>query len=475
MEKMIMKANSAESVNPSQSSEKLSLVTKISYGLGDVGGQMVWNLSSSYLVLFYTDSVGLAAAAVGTLMFVARITDAVFDPIWGAFTERRHTKYGRFRPWMIWGGPPLAIFTVLTFSTIPGTEGVKLAWAIVTYMIQGLLYSVVNLPYGALATVMTRDSGDRVALSSYRMVGTNFGSIILGAITMPIVLMLSGGGDVATTGGFTATAALFSIASLPLFALVFFTSKEVVQPVPEETRVSLLSTFKTVLGNKPLMLITAMLICTMTSQFGRLGVAMYYIIYSLGRVDLAGWIMPIPPLFTIIGIAAFTRFAKRLGKKKMVMISILSSSGSLLLLFFAGPSNLVVVILLSMLYGLGLFATPIVLAMVPDAIDYQEDRTGVRSDGTSYAMTSLAIKVASALGGAIGAWCLAAFGYSADAALSERTLTGINVAVNLMPAAILLLGLIPLAAYPITEAKYQAIRARLEAKMSPTGKSADDE
>ncbi|WP_146750765.1 MULTISPECIES: MFS transporter [unclassified Actinomyces] len=470
-----MTVSPANSMPSSPPSEKLSTATKISYGLGDVGGQMVWNLSSSYLVLFYTDSVGLAAAAVGTLMFVARITDAVFDPIWGAFTERRYTKHGRFRPWMIWGGPPLAIFTVLTFSTIPGTEGAKLAWAICTYMIQGLLYSVVNLPYGALATVMTRDSGDRVALNSYRMVGTNFGSIILGAITMPIVLHLSGGGGAATVGGFTATAALFSIAALPLFALVFVTSKEVVRPVPEETRVSLIDTFKTVLGNRPLMLITTMLICTMTSQFGRLAVAMYYIIYSIGRVDLAGWLMPIPPLFTIIGIAAFTRFAKKLGKKRMVMISILSSSISLLLLFFVGPSNLVAVVVLSMLYGLGLFATPIVLAMVPDAIDYQEDRTGVRSDGTSYAMTSLAIKVASALGGAIGAWCLAAFGYSADAAPTARALMGVNVAVNLMPAAILLLALIPLAAYPITEAKYQAIRARLESRTPSTGQSTEDQ
>lgn len=441
--------------------------SKLAYGLGDFASQLMWTLASSYLVLFYTDNVGLAAGAVGALMLVARVADALFDPILGAYAERHPTRHGRFRPWLLYASPILAVSVILTFMTVPGGNTVKMIWAGVTYLLMGFMYSAVNVPYGALSTVMTRDPNERVALNSFRMIGTNLGAVALSAFTMPLILRFSGVGDGQTTTvqGFTITAGIMALVAVPMFWIVFAKSREVIQPKVSETRVPLRTTMKVVLGNKPLMLVALTLFFLLTALFGRLGVAVYYYIYLMHRFDLIAWLMMLPSITGAIGIALFARVAKRTGKKNAVIISAVVTALPTIALYFVSPSNVTMVFVLTALYGLGNFAAPVVMSMVPDSIDYAEDKTGVRSDGTAYAAVSLGTKVASAVGAAVGAMLLGAFGYVANA--QEQTAsaaTGINVAVNLVPAALALLAIIPVMLYPITEEKYAGIRARLEAK-----------
>ncbi|MGC3995361.1 MAG: MFS transporter [Propionicimonas sp.] len=447
--------------------DKLTFGTKLAYGLGDFASQLMWTLASSYLVLFYTDNVGLAAASVGILMLVARVADAIFDPMLGAFAERHPTRWGRFRPWLLFGSPILAVSVILTFMTIPTGDVGKMIWAGVTYLFMGFMYSAVNLPYGALSTVMTRDPGERVSLNSFRMIGTNLGAVALSAFTMPLILHFSGVGDGQTTNvmGYTITAGIMALVAVPMFWIVYAKCKEVIQPDITATKVPLSTTLKVVLGNKPLMLVALALFFVLTGLFGRLAVAVYYYIYMMHRFDLIAWLMMLPSIAGAIGIALFARLSKTLGKKKTINISMIVTAVPTIILFFVDPSNVPMVFVLTALYGLGNFAAPVIMSMVPDAIDYAEDSTGVRSDGTAYAAVSLGTKIASAVGAAMGAILLGAFGYVANAhEQSALAATGINFTVNIVPAAFSLLAIIPVALYPITEKKYEEIRARLEAK-----------
>lgn len=445
---------------------KLSFGTKLAYGAGDFASQLMWSLASSYLVVFYTDNVGLAAGGVGVLMLVARVADALFDPLVGAFAERHPTKRGRFRPWLLYGSPILAVSVVLTFITVPGGDTAKMIWAGLTYLVMGFLYSAVNLPYGALATVMTEDQHERTALMSFRMIGTNLGSVALSAVTMPLVLRFSGVGDGQTTTvrGYTITATIMALVAMPLFWLVYAKCKERIQPDVVATRVPLSTTLKVVLGNKPLMLVAAALFLALTNLFGRLAVAIYYYIYIMERYDLIAWLMMLPSLTGAIGIALFARLAKRFGKRQTIIASLVITSLPLFALYFTDPTNVPLVFVLTGLYGLGNFATPVIMSMVPDAIDYAQDKTGVRSDGTAYAATSMATKIASAVGAALGATLLGFFGYVANQPQTAEAAQGINFTVNVVPGLISLLAIIPVAFYPITEKKYEEIRARLRAK-----------
>jgi GPH family glycoside/pentoside/hexuronide:cation symporter/probable glucitol transport protein GutA len=442
---------------------RLTWGTKLTYGLGDLASQLIWTTTATYLALFYTDAVGLSAAAVGTLMLVARMLDAFIDPAIGAAAERTKSRFGRFRSWMIYGSPVLAIMMIISFATIPGSHSAKILYAVVTYGLLGVAYSAVNVPYGSLVAVMTGDQQERVALNSIRLIGTNLGVVLLNVITLPLILHFSGAGDGKTTTvhGYTWTAGVMALIALPMFLFVAIKCKELIKPVGS-TRVPLRTTARVVFGNRPLMLIFLIMILSMTGFFGRLGVTVYYFIYAVGRPDLIPVLMATPAIASAVGIALFTRLTRRYGKRLMACISLAAQGLSLIALYLIGPTNVTAIIVASAVYGLVSFNAPIVWSMVPDAIDYAEDRHGVRADGTSYATISFAQKMASAIGGAVGIIALGAFGYVANSAQSPASIHGMNIVTNLAPAALAFAAIIPFFFYTLTEAQNRAIRARLD-------------
>ena len=442
----------------------LPLHTRVIYGFGDIASQFIWTITSSFLAVFYTDMVGIAAGTVAALILVARVFDAVIDPFIGALAERTRSRFGRFRPWILYGMVPLSVMVVLTFTApFDGKSIGAVIWAVLTYGLLGALYSSVNVPYGALSTVMSERTADRVSLNSWRMIGTNIGGVVLGIAILPIILAFSGGNQ-PTTQGYTIAAAIFAVAALPLFFLVFATSKEVVKPVHRE-RVPFSKTFRLVLGNGQLMLLFAVLLLSLSSLFGRLGVVLFYYLNNVGDYALVSVLMALAPLSTVVGILVFSRLGRRFGKRNMLIISFAAQAVILTALYFTGWENIAVVIGLTALYGLSSYGIPLVLAMVSDAIDYAEDRTGVRTDGTSYAFTSLATKIASAVGGAVGIALLGAIGYVASAhQQTSEVLNGINLVVNIGPAIAVALAIVPLLFYRITEARYAEIRERLDTK-----------
>lgn len=446
-----------------EANKRLSKLTLFAYGVGDFASNLCWTFIGSYLTVFYTDVVGLAPAVAAAIMLIARIWDGINDPMFGAIAERTNTKKGRFRPYIFYGAPFLALFSVLAFTTI-GSGTTAVLWAAFTYIGCGMLYTVANLSYGSLSTVMTTNPEDIAQLNSFRMMGTNLSSVLLNAITPPLLLMISGT-DTYTARSYTIMAIIFAICALPLFYFVYANCKETVRPVSPE-RVPLSKSIKAVLGNGPLMLIFLIQLLAMTAFFGRMGVVLYYLLYNVQRMDLISAFMSLPSLFTVIGIFLTKNFQVKVGKKKMAAIGYIGSGLSLIAVYFVGWTNVPLLLVLHCLYGFFCFSFPIPMAMIPDAINYEEDRHGVRSDGVSYATVSLSTKFGSAFGASGALLIMGLFGYVANAQQTPEAMNGINLTVNLIFGVMYLLCLIPLYFYPLNEKKSAEIRASLDAKFA---------
>lgn len=446
--------------------QNLGLGTKVSYGLGDFASQLFWSFSGSYLTIFYTDIVGIGPAVIAMIMLLSRIWDGINDPLLGAIADRTRSKHGRFRPYILYGTPFLGLFSVLAFvdPTFFDSMGMKIAWAVFTYIGLSMLYTVVNIPYGSLAAVMTGDQGERTSLFSFRMSFTNLGSIFLSLASMPLIIHFSGGDEANLTAhGYTMTALVMACVGIPLFYILFFNTKEVIKPI-NEAAVPFKKAFAVILTNKSLILIFFMLFMSLTAFFGRMGVQIYYYIYVLKRMDLIAVFMPLPAVGAVIGILLFTRLGTKIGKKNLLYISYSLSGLFLILLYFIDYSNITMLLVVTFLYGLSQFGTPIVMAMVPDAIDELELEKGVRLDGAAFASVSLGTKFASAAGGAISVMLLGMFGYVANAEQTAEAINGINVVVNIMPGICFLLAMIPVFLYKLDDKKAQEVRNQLAAK-----------
>ena len=349
--------------------KKLSKVTLLAYGCGDFASNLCWTFIGSYLSVFYTDVVGMAPAAASAIMLIAKIWDGVNDPMFGAIAERTNTSKGRFRPYIFYGAPVLAVLSVLAFTTF-GSGTTAVIYAAVTYIACGMAYTVVNLSYGSLSTVMTTDPEDIAQLNSFRMMGTNLSAVLLNAIT-PVLLVKFSGGEQYTAGAYTRCAIIFAICAMPLFYFLYANCKEVIRPAVSATKVPVSTSIKNVLSNGPLMLIFAIQLLAMTAFFGRMGVVIYYLLYNVQRFDLISAFMSLPSVFTIIGIMVTKNFMVKVGKKKMAAVGYIGAAASLVGVYLVGWTNIPVLLVLHCLYGFFCFSFPIPMAMVPDAINYQ--------------------------------------------------------------------------------------------------------
>ncbi|WP_288620104.1 glycoside-pentoside-hexuronide (GPH):cation symporter [uncultured Eubacterium sp.] len=449
----------------SKSGTRLSKKTLFAYGCGDFASNLCWTFVGSYLSVFYTDVVGMAPAIASMIMLIAKIWDGINDPMFGMIAERTNTKKGRFRPYIFYGAPFLALFSVLTFTTF-GSGTTAVIWAAVSYIGCGMLYTVVNLSYGSLSTVMTSNPEDIAQLNSYRMMGTNISAVLLNAITAPMLAAFSA----SSTGGYTAkgyliVAIIFAVCAIPIFYFVYANCKETICPEKSETRIPISKSLKAVFGNGPLMLLFFIQLIAMTAFFGRMGVVIYYLMYNVQRMDLVAVFMSLPSLMTVIGILLTKNRMIKVGKKKMAAIGYIGSGLSLILIYVVGStmaySNIPLLIVLHACYGFFCFSFPIPMAMIPDAINYEEDRHGVRADGVSYATVSLSTKLGSAFGVSGALLIMAAFGYVANTQQTATAMHGINLTVNLIFGIMYLVCLIPLKLYPLNERRSAEILERL--------------
>lgn len=441
--------------------EKLSKKSIISYGLGETASQLVWQFVGTYLTVFYMDVVGLAPMAVSAIMMVAKIWDAINDPMMGGITERTRTKWGRFRPYIIFGAPFLGLFSVLTFTAPFGTGVDGIIWAAFAYIGAGMLYTMVNIPYAALGGVMTTHDKERNILNSSRGIGMQVGMLIIN-FGAPLLLIALSGSETITKESYMIAAIIFAVISLPTFYIVFRNTREVIMPRETTQKVSIKENLKIIFTNKYLMIIVFTMFFQMAGMMGRTALMSFYVTHCLGNFALMSVLMTMPAIATTILTFFIPLMIKKFGKRNVLVASLLGKGISMIWIYLVPFDNITMVIIAHVAFAITGFGFPSTLSMVADAVDYQDLRTNIRSDGVAYAFYGLATKIGNAIGGSAGVILMAAFGYVSGAEITEAAQQGINIATNLVPGiCVVIAGLIPLIFWKMTDKEADEIREKI--------------
>jgi GPH family glycoside/pentoside/hexuronide:cation symporter len=467
--------------------EKITFREKLGYGFGDMASSMFWKIFGMYLLFFYTKVFGISPAAAGTMFLLTRIWDAVNDPIMGLLSDRTQTRWGKYRPYLLWGGIPFALIGIMTFFTPDWGENAKLAYAYVTYTLMMMIYTVVNVPYASLLGVMSPHPRDRNTLSSYRMFFAYVGSFITFMILQPLVDAFSSGssrGDQISTepGAWTAAVAVIGLLCALLFFLCFRWTKERVKAADEtRNKASVGTDLKRLFTNRPWWILLASGISALLFNSIRDGVALFYFtdyVTSTFRTAAFGWTVGTIYLLVgqasnMIGVALAAPVANRIGKKKTYLGAMILAALLSCFFFMLKPDQ----ILLIMIFQVVISACagiifPLLWSMYADIVDYQELKTGRRATGLILSSSSMSQKFGWAVGGAITGWLLAAFGYDADLAVqSQNAVHGVRLMMSFLPAIGCILAVIAIALYPLGEKKVLEITAQLNEKRDLYGKS----
>jgi GPH family glycoside/pentoside/hexuronide:cation symporter len=383
-----------------------------------------------FLTFFYTDIFGISPAVVGTLFLVVRVIDAVTDPIMGALTDATHTKYGSYRPYLLWLAIPFAVISVITFTTPAMDDGNKIIYAFVTYTLLMLVYTAINIPYSALGGVLSSNPNERVSIQSYRFVFGMLGGLLVTSCTLPLVKWF---GDGNNELGYQLTMLVMSCLGVVLFLICFRYTKERVINPPH--KLSLKTQLHVLWQNQPFKILCMAALILLTSMVLRTTLAIYYVKYVLGKEDLITEFVTLGMVGNIIGCACAQPLSKRLDKKTAyIYLQYISAILSCFAFFVPNEQ----VLLAFLMYFLWCFftqmATPLLWAKMADAIDYGVWQNGQRLTGLVYASVVFFIKLGLALGGAIAGWLLAYYQYQANVELSEATKSGILTSFTLYPA-----------------------------------------
>ncbi|MFV1980974.1 MAG: glycoside-pentoside-hexuronide (GPH):cation symporter [Rhodothermia bacterium] len=433
---------------------------KIGYGLGDTAANLVWRTLIFFLPIFYTDVFGLSAAAVGTLMLVCRMGDGVTDFFMGIIADRTRTRWGKFRPWILWTALPFGIMTVLTFSTPDLSYTGKLAYAYLTYGGLILVFTANNIPYSALTGVITADPVERTSLSSYRFVGAFLGGLITQGLNIYLVEYFGQGDQIK---GYKWTMALFAVISIILFLITFATTKERVKSTS-----AVRSTIKTdaidLMRNKPwvILFFVGSLFVAFTTFRG--GVTMYYFKYYINNVGIAAIFMVIGLLSAMFGAAITSPLTRRFGKRAVMNACLILGIVSSASIYLIGPDGMGIVMIF-VLSAIAEFSTgPIVVlffAMLADAADYSEWMTHRRATGLIFSAGTLSMKVGTAVAAAASGWMLAWYGYAANVEQTAEALLGIRLLFSLIPALVGVVLLVVFQFYKLDESLLDRIEADL--------------
>ncbi|WP_127129190.1 glycoside-pentoside-hexuronide (GPH):cation symporter [Georgenia sp. SYP-B2076] len=481
--------------SPHTATKRLTLKNYLGYAAGDAGNNLAFSMASMFLLLYYTDVVGIPAAAAGTIFLVVRIYDAFVDVLIGRLVDRTHTRWGKFRPWILFGSLPLLLASVWAF-TLPASDtvGMKLFWGYVSYAVLSTLYSAVNIPYGSLAATMTQVPTERAKLATFRSLGAAATGLMLALVVAPQVQRWSaanlfagksaelGSGATqaqldaaqaaasaeASTGlqsSLTTLTLIFVVVGFLLYFFTFLTAKEqVVRPAEDSVKFG--AALKIVVKNKPLMFLCASALAMITSVLALNTLGIYYARDVLGNAGL----YPVLSLLmtgAIFVVAPFvSKIVIRFGKKGGYLIGGAVFIVGALLLFVAPASTPAVALVAYFLLGVGqgLFNT-LMWAMEADTVEYGEWKSGSRTEGTTYAVFSFVRKLGQAFGGFAAAGIIGLTGYVGAAAVqSPEAIQGIRIAAGLVPAALALLAVLIMARYPLTDSRFKEITTETEAR-----------
>ena len=414
----------------SMTNQKLSVKEKIGYSLGDTASHFVWDMVGFWLLFFYTDVYGISAAAAGTIMLVARFWDMAIDPIIGVVSDRTKTRWGKFRPYILFGAIPYAVLAILTFSTPNFGEVGKIIYAGATYVLLMTAYAFINLPYSALGAVMTDDTYERAGLNTYRFIAGFIGQFVVTGLALTLAKFF-GGGDKAQ--GFQYTLFLFAGLSIVFFYITFKSTKERVQP-PKEQKNSL----KEDLGNlfkNPAWVILAIVGIVSFIMFAMQNAAItYYFKYYLAKEDNVQLFNVVGTVALIVALPLSKPLAKRFGNRNVFIGSSLISGLFFIMIYLPGVTDLTTIFVFNIIAKMAYApAVPLLWTMIADSADYGEWKTGRRATGLYFSAAVFAQKAGWGIGAAIAGWILAASSFVPNVAQTETAITGIKLLVSVIP------------------------------------------
>jgi len=444
--------------------QRLPWSEKISYGVADMGFNFYWANIATFLMIFYTDVFGISAAAAGSMLFAIKIINAFTDPIIGAAADRTRTRFGKFRPYLIWMAIPLAAAGVLTYTTPNlGADG-KLIWAYATYLLMMVCYTGINIPYNALSGVMSSDPQERTTINGLRFIFAFGGSTLVTAATPSMVKWLGHGNE---RFGWQLTMGAWGIAASVLFLLTFFKTRERIAPPPAQ-KTNLWRDVRDLGQNGPWLVLFFLALIIMITITLRASTAAYYFKYFVGRPELMAAFVPAYMIAAAVG-ASVTPILTRFIDKKLLLIVLMSTTGVLSAAFFFIPKNQIA-LMFALQIATGLVIgpkSPLAFAMYADTADYNEWRMGRRATALTFAAATFSQKLGTAVAAAVMGSIFTALGYVANVEQTTASQTGIVLLMSFIPAVFAFAAAAVMLFYKLDNKQMARIEADLAKRKTP--------
>lgn len=466
--------------NTMTAAPKAPLIRKIGYGFGDMSSSMFWKIFTAYLPFFYSTIFGLSLVDATFLMLVTRIWDAVSDPMMGIIADRTQTKWGKYRPYLMWVAIPFSIVGILLFTTPEMAYAGKRIWAYVTYIMMMTVYTAINVPYGAMLGVMTSDSDEKTVFSSFRMFFAYAGSFVVLAGWEPLCKFFNKiqgiESSVNAPSSWQYAMIVVAICCFILFILTFLMTRETVKTMPKETSVG--SDLKTLFRNAPWwILLGGVLFFNLFSAIRYTAGPFFFAsvigdgaqlkIFSTEFLFYAGIFFAVGEVSNMAGVAMTPFITSKLGKKSTYMYALMLLIVFSCLFFFVPLTSggywimMLLQVLINILTGI---ISPLVWSMYADIADYAEHKFNTSSTGLIFSSSSMAQKFGGAIGGSAVTAILAAIGFSTEASAvqTESALVWVRALMSFVPAAVAGLSLFFVSIYPLTTKKMKEIQSDLE-------------
>lgn len=460
---------------------KLSIGEKIGYGFGDLASCLFWSTIMTQLLFFYTDVFGLTGKAAGVMFFVSRVLDAFFDVVIGMTADRTKSRWGKFRPYILWGAVPLAVAAFFTFTTPEFGASGKIVYAYITFISFMFLYSTVNIPYTALLGVISSDPIERTSASSFKFVGAYLGGFIVSATVLPLAAYF-GEGNAAK--GWQITLGIYGVAAVFFFLITFLATRERIQPIAKE-KTSIKDDLKDLTKNVPWMLLFVVTILFILFVCIRLSVTTHYFKYYVGEQSfslfgktykygyevLTSAFNTIGQGLSLVGVLLVPWFARVVGRKSgaiILFVVAMICTGSF---YFLKPENLTLIFVLQFFGSLtGGPISALLWVLYADTADYSEWKTGRRATGLVFSASIMSNKLGWAIGSMIAAFILDRTGFVANIIQNAAVLHGLKAMMSIIPVAVGAVALIILLFfYKLDEKTMVKIQADLEARRKSAG------
>lgn len=399
--------------------EKVGKLEKFSYGCGDLASNLVLVLTSTYITFFYTDALALNVGIIGSIILISRVFDGITDILMGYVMDKTRSKYGKARSWMLWLAIPFGAATALMMCVPAGwSDLAKYIYVFISYnLTTTFLYTAINIPYGALNSLMTRDQHERESINIWRMTMAQIGSLIINAFTLPLVNAVGGSGN---QSSWILVASIYGAAAAGLFLLCFARTKERVHAVSDKDRsIGFGTTIKLLAKNNYWLLICLLWVDMALGLSLSMGVGTYYCKYLLHNENLFGYMSVVQTAAMLLCMVACGPLIKKHGKRNVALIgSFIFAAGQIAMLI--APLSVAWLMACSVVKGIGMSSlTATIFAMVADTIEYGQWKTGVRIEGTLYSATTFGAKVGAGVGLAVATSILGAAGYDGTLAVQS--------------------------------------------------------